>query len=201
MRLFVFVQPSFRLAEKRREGARVRKRRHPPLTPHQRLVADPRVPAALKKALDAQHVELDPVRPLGEIRAARAERWWRSRTEPPTAGAPDAEPPLEAFLAGLRLAWTEGEVRPAARPKASKPRYRTLPDPLEAVTAELKAWFDADPGVTGRELRDRLQATDPEAYPHGVIRTVQRRLKLWRRERARALVIGPSATAEADAAA
>ena len=48
---------------------------------------------------------------------------------------------------------------------------------------------------------DRLQVTDPEAYPDGVIRTVQRRLKVWRRERARALVLGPSATAEADAVA
>ena len=38
MRLFVnFFQPSFKLAEKRREGALVRKRYHPPLTPHQRL--------------------------------------------------------------------------------------------------------------------------------------------------------------------
>ena len=202
MRLFVnFFQPSFKLAEKHREGALVRKRYHPPLTPHQRLVADPRVPAALKKALDAQHVELDPVRLLGEIRAAQRALVEIADKAPPTAGAPDAEPPLEAFLAGLRLAWTEGEVRPTARPKAAKSRYRTVPDPLEAVTAELKAWFDADPGVTGRELLDRLQATDPEAYPDGVIRTVQRRLKVWRRERARALVLGPSATAEADAVA
>ena len=42
MRLFVnFFQPSFRLAEKRRDGALIRKRYHAPLTPHQRLVADP----------------------------------------------------------------------------------------------------------------------------------------------------------------
>ena len=118
--------------------------------------------------------------------------------ERPAAGA---EPTLEAFLAGLRLAWTEDEVRPTARPKASKPRYRTVPDPLEAVTAELKAWFEVDPGIMGRQLLDRLQATDPETYPDKLIRTVQRRLKVWQRERAKALVLGPSTTAEADAAA
>jgi hypothetical protein len=40
--LFVnFFQPSFKLAEKTREGARVRKRHHPPATPCQRLLADP----------------------------------------------------------------------------------------------------------------------------------------------------------------
>ena len=113
--------------------------------------------------------------------------------------AADPEPPLDAFLAGLRLAWREGEVRPTARPKASKPRCRTVPDPLEAVTSDLKAWLKADPGVTGRQLLDRLQEADPETHPDTLIRTVQRRLKLWRRERAKALVLGPSATAEADA--
>ena len=198
MRLFVnFFQPSFKLAEKRREGALVRKRYHPPLTPHQRLVADPRVPQAVKDALDAQQAGLDPVRLLSEIRAAQR-ALMEIADEQPAVGA---EPTLDAFLAGLRLAWREGEVRPTAQPKASKPRYRTVPDPLEPVTADLKAWFEADPGVTGRELLDRLQATDPEAYPDKLIRTVQRRLKAWRREHARALVVGPSATAEADAAA
>ena len=42
-RLFVnFFQPSFKLAGKTRDGARVRKRYHPPATPFQRLLADPR---------------------------------------------------------------------------------------------------------------------------------------------------------------
>ena len=43
VRRFVnLFQPSFKLAEKDREGARVRKRYHPPATPHQSLMADPR---------------------------------------------------------------------------------------------------------------------------------------------------------------
>jgi hypothetical protein len=43
LRLFVnFFQPSFKLAEKTRDGARVSKRYHPPATPYQRLIADPR---------------------------------------------------------------------------------------------------------------------------------------------------------------
>src|SRR4051794_14835133 len=46
-RLFVNVfQPSFKLAGKEREGARVRKRYHPPATPCERLLADPRRSAA-----------------------------------------------------------------------------------------------------------------------------------------------------------
>ena len=42
-RLFVnFFQPSFKLAEKHRDGAHVYKRYHPPATPYQRLLDDAR---------------------------------------------------------------------------------------------------------------------------------------------------------------
>lgn len=194
MRLFVnFFQPSFRLAEKKREGALIRKRYHAPLTPHQRLVADPRTPQALKDALDAQHATLDPVSLLRDIRAAQQSLVELADTAPATSSDP---PPLDAFLENLKLAWCSTiEVRPTARPKPSKPRYRTVPDPLEAVTESLKAWFNADPDVTGRQLLDRLQAAHPGGYPDSLVRTVQRRLKAWRRERAKALVLGPSAAA------
>ena len=43
VRLYVnHFQPSFKLANKKREGAKVRKRYHPPATPFARLLADPR---------------------------------------------------------------------------------------------------------------------------------------------------------------
>ena len=56
----------------RRDGALFRKRYHPPLTPHQRLVADLRTPQAVKDALDAEHATLDPVRLIRDIRAGPA---------------------------------------------------------------------------------------------------------------------------------
>ena len=191
MRLFVnYFQPSFRLAEKRRDGALIRKRYHPPLTPHQRLAADPRTPQAVKEALNAEHAALDPVRLLRDIRAAQQALIEIADKAPVTRT--DA-PPLEVFLDGLRAAWQSSEdVRPTARSKPSKPRYRTVPDPLEAVTEILKGWFEADPGVTGRQLLDRLQVTHPGQYPDSLVRTVQRRLKAWRRERAKSLVLGAS---------
>ena len=193
MRLFVnFFQPSFRLAEKKREGALIRKRYHAPLTPHQRLLADPRTPQALKDALDAQHATLDPVSLLRDIRAAQQALVEIADTAPATTCD---VPPLQEFLEGLKVAWrSTDEVRPTARPKPSKPRYRTVPDPLEAVTDILKAWFDADPCITGRQLLDRLQVDHPSSYPDNLVRTVQRRLKAWRRERARALVMSANDT-------
>jgi hypothetical protein len=51
MRLFVnFFQPSFKLAAKARDGAKVRKRYHPPATPCQRLLADTRTSQEVRPA-------------------------------------------------------------------------------------------------------------------------------------------------------
>ena len=58
------------------------------------------------------------------------------------------------------------------------------------MTTELRAWFDADPSRTGRELLERLQAEHPERDPDRLLRTLQRRLKVWRGEMAQTLVFG-----------
>ena len=58
------------------------------------------------------------------------------------------------------------------------------------MTAQLRAWFDADPPRTGRELLEQLQVEYPDGYPDRLLRTVQRRLQVWRSEMARALVFG-----------
>jgi len=192
VRLFVnFFQPSFKLAEKAREGAKVRKHYHPPATPCQRLLADRRTSEAVRRRVEAMHATLDPVRLLQEIRTAQqhlveiADR----PTEGEAATAPTT-PTLEQFLHGLRTAWQEGEVRPTSRPKEKARRGRRRPDPFAAVTAQVREWFEAEPWRTSRELFERLQAERPGIYPDGQRRTLQRRLKLWRREVAHTLVFG-----------
>ena len=101
--------------------------------------------------------------------------------------------PIDTFVSGLRTAWQDGQVRPTSQPKPKAKRGRRRPDPLAAVTDELRVWFDADPASTGRQLLERLQATHPGSYPDGLMRTVQRRLKIWRSEMAHALVFGRGA--------
>ena len=75
------------------------------------------------------------------------------------------------------------------RPKPKRGRRR--PDPLLKVTGQLRAWFDEEPWRTSRELLDRLQAERPEEYPDHLLRTLQRRMKIWRTETAHTLVFGP----------
>jgi hypothetical protein len=99
-------------------------------------------------------------------------------------------PTLEQFLSGLRTAWQQGEARPTSVPKAKPKRLRRRPDPFLAVTTELREWFEAEHWRTSRELLERLQAEYPGIYPDGQLRTLQRRLKQWRREPAHRMVFG-----------
>lgn len=197
-RLFVNAfQPSFKLAEKERDGARVRKRYHAPATPCDRLLADPRTSDAVRRRVDALRADLDPVRLLSDMRAGQQKLVGIADR----AGLPakPAEPniadpvPIAAFMAGLRMAWQQGEVRPTAQAKRKPKRGRRRPDPLVAVTDELRAWFESDPSQTGSNLLLRLQAAYPGRYRDELLRTVQRRLKVWRGEIAASLVFGAAA--------
>jgi len=193
-----FFQPSFKLAEKFRDGAKVTKRYHSPATPYQRLMADPRTSDEVRGRVIAMHANLDPVRLLSEIRLAQ--RQLVEIADRPVTGetaAPSA-PTLAQFLQGLRTSWQEGEVRPTNKPKKKVAQYwRTCPDPFEAVSAQLREWFEAEPWRTSRELLERLQGEHPGVYPDGQLRTLQRRLKGWRREVAHTMVFGPAAPDEA----
>jgi hypothetical protein len=191
MRLFVnFFQPSFKLAAKVRDGALVRKRYHPPATPCQRLLADARTNEEVRRRVNELRATLDPVRLLQQIRAAQQQLV--DIADRPALGEPakPTSPTLEEFLSGLRTAWREGEVRPTSVVKAKPKRSRRRPDPFAAVTAELRGWFEAEPWHTSRELLERLQAQCPGVYPDGQLRTLQRRLKEWRREAAHQMVFG-----------
>jgi hypothetical protein len=195
VRLFVnFFQPSFKLASKKRDGAKVTKRYHPPATPYQRLLADPRTSETVRARLTALQATLDPVRLLREIRLAQKQLV--EIADRPATGemASVSAPTLEQFLEGLRTSWHEGEVRPTSKPKEKGRKYlRTCPDPFLSVTAQMREWFDAEPWRTSRELLERLQREQPDIYPDKLLRTLQRRVKVWRRENAHQLVFGGSA--------
>jgi hypothetical protein len=193
VRLFVnYFQPSFKLAEKQRDGAQVRKRYHKPATPYQRLVDDPRTQANVRQQVASVYATLDPVRLLQDIRT-------RQQTLVEIADAPvateaglNAPAALDQFLASLKTAWREGEANPTAKAKAKVPRLRRRPDPLASVNQQIESWFAAEPWRTSREFLDRLQVQHPQLYRDGHLRTLQRRLKILRRQAAHNLVLGSS---------
>ena len=149
-RLFVNVfQPSFKLAEKTRVGARVHKRYHAPETPCARLLASDKVPAAMKDRLRALAGTLDPLGLLDEIRAVQhhlAGLATGSTVHP----MPQRDADLDGFLRSLALAWRAGEVRPTHRPRKRPPRHwRTRQDPFETTWPRVVEWLEAEPHRTG----------------------------------------------------
>ena len=116
-----FFQPSFKLAEKHRNGAQVSKRYHPPQTPCERLLQADDMPAAAKSKLREVAGTLDPLKLLEEMRAVQAHLTALADGDRAPALTPEV-PDLAAFIAGLSSAWRAGEVRPTFSIEA-KPRY------------------------------------------------------------------------------
>ena len=55
----------------------------------------------------------------------------------------------------------------------------------------VEGWLIAEPSVGANVLMDRLAAMIPEAYASKAqLRTLQRRLRAWRSERAKELILG-----------
>ena len=159
-------------------------------------MADARTSEEVRRQVTAIHATLDPAQLLQTIRAGQQELV--EIADRPITGdavAPTA-PTKEQFLSGLRTAWREGEVRPTSKPKEKAPRGRRRPDPFVTVTALVHEWFEAEPWRTSRELFERLQTEQPGVYPDGQLRTLQRRLKEWRREMAHKMVFGAEAAGE-----
>ncbi len=188
-RLFVnFFQPSFKLLEKTRVGARVRKRYESPKTPAARLLDAPQIDEAIKQRLRAVTVSLDPLRLLDDIRAVQHHLAGLGRGEHIRV-VPHRDADLDKFLRGLRLAWKEGDPRPTHQPKPKPPRnWRSRKDPFAEVWSDVVVWLEKEPDRTAKQLFERLQSDHPGDFESGQLRTLQRRVKQWRHAAARRLV-------------
>jgi hypothetical protein len=187
VRLYVnYLQPSFKLLSKTRDGAKVKKKYHKPATPCDRLLAHPAVTAAVKEALRAEFAPLDPLALLHQIRDGQSALVALGSGD--LTHGPERES-LEEFLAKLPELWRKGEVRPTHRKAPASPRtWRTRKDPFEEVWPEILLWLQADPDATAKSLMERLQQAYPGRYPGGHLRTLQRRVREWRHVMARPLV-------------
>jgi hypothetical protein len=177
--------------EKKRVGARVTKRYHSPETPCGRLLQSEAVAEATKERLRAIATTLDPLRLLDEIRTVQHELAGIAAGKLPRVN-PHRDADLDQFLKSLATTWHGGEVRPTHQSKPKPPRHwRTRKDAFEAVWPRVLAWLQEEPDRTGSELLLRLQKERPGEFPDAQLRTLQRRLKVWRRAAARKLVFTP----------
>jgi hypothetical protein len=187
-RLYVnFFQPSFKLKSKTREGARVHKKYELPETPCRRLLLRDDISAEIKEALKRQMEPLDPVVLLKSIREAQDMLMALSKDRPPETAAPDAS----TFVKGLATAWREGEVRPTHRQEPARGRHwRTRSDPFAAVWPVLLGWLEEKPDLEAKAMLKRLQTSGFGEFPDGQLRTLQRRVKTWRKQIVQQLIYG-----------
>ncbi len=105
VRLFVnFFQPSFKLLEKQRNGAMVKKLYSSPATPHQRLLSDARTAVEVRDPLVRMSEQLDPVMLLRNIRAGQQRLADIAHQGAPSSEAPDIESFCEACVSRGRRA-------------------------------------------------------------------------------------------------
>lgn len=58
--------------------------------------------------------------------------------------------------------------------------WRTRPDPFEQVWPELKEMLETNAGLEAQTLFEHLQLKEPGRFADGQLRTLQRRVKVWR---------------------
>ena len=188
-----FFLPSFKLKEKRREGAKVIKRYHAPSTPCERALAHPTVSTAVKQRLRKQYRTLDPVALLAEIRAAQEELGNRvdrragkdATLQPVQSSAADAF----AFAKTLGMRVKDGD--PRATHRRPKRRYKTrvrMPSKLGPHIATIEAWLAAEPQLTAVAIVGRLGEKHPDQFGTRQVTIVQRLLKRLRKTVAEKLI-------------
>lgn len=200
-RLYVnFFQPSFKLKEKRREGAKVIKRYHDPSTPYERALAHPMVAEAVKERLRAQYRTFDPVALLAEIRAAqeelgnRIDRRAGGALREVAAGKSDvvvrsstAEPAPFARRLGNDLA--RGEPRAThRRPKRRYKKRVRMPSKLDTHVALIEGWLAVEPQLTAIAIVGRLADLHPDQFGKKQHSIVQRLLRALRKSVAQKLI-------------
>ena len=159
-------QPSFKLREKVRVGARVTKRWHPPVTPAERALASGRLDAESVARIAELRGRADPVIALAAIRAAQAELG--RRVDPRGVAAASGETPVVVDLAaGVLNAKRNGERRAIHR----RPRRRVKPMPCAPLHARSPPGREGLAGAAGeaghppcdRDAGGRAHHRDPRA--------------------------------------
>lgn len=196
VRLYInFFQPSMKLIAKERHGAKVAKKYDGARTPYQRLLAAGVIGAEERQRLASVYQALDPVALRQQMETLQRAFWRHAQGaaaataegEAPCSGAATEEKrdvTISDRMASLVTA--RGEELGRRYRQAGKARaphtWRTRPDPFEEVWAEIQEWLAAEPERTAKSLLLELQGRYPGQYGEEQLRTLQRRVKEWRRE-------------------
>jgi len=194
LRLYVnFFQPSLKLLSKTRMGSRITKTYDRAQTPYQRMLASKQVPNHKKEALKRQYLTLDPMQLYTEI-GHRQNKLWKFSWIPNVENFGSEKTPLlvpvvskptsdsaQVFLETIRDAAPKRQYK-----RSNKPRvpctWRTRIDPFQEANDDIELLLRLDPKQTSRQLFDELSKRFPGKFDESHFRTLQRRLRTWRKK-------------------
>ncbi len=193
-----FFQPSMKLREKQRDGSRTRRRYDPAQTPYRRLLARDLLTPETQQRLATLAQTLDPVRLLQQIETL-LEALWRHAVFLVPDGAVTAVPTAQATPVAFQITASAGPNDGGLGPEQAGGRgeyptrryrrttrqqgprwWRTRPDPFAGVWDEVAAWRAASPERTAKSVFAALQQRYPGQFPDVQLRTLQRRVQVWR---------------------
>ena len=183
-----FFQPSLKLLEKERRGAKVSKKYDSAKTPFQRVLLSEHVEQPTKNLLTQEYEALDPVALLAQIERLQDQLWQHSCSKTNIC-----EPELIVTIddmADTTVTKTEATTAASRYYRSSRkidlrcsPRtWRTRIDPFEKTWDEIRLRLELMPETTATDLICWLMSKYPDEYALKQTRTLQRRIAQWRLE-------------------
>jgi hypothetical protein len=155
------------------------------------LLASNDITPEAKERLQRTLEELDPVLLLKQMREAQDTLRALSQNQTPELVAPD----VKVFVDSLATAWRAGEVRPTHRGEPKPGRWwRSRKDPFAEVWPVLLGWLEEKPDMEAKEMLKKLQGSGYGEFPDSQLRTLQRRVRVWRMQIVQQLVYGAEAS-------
>src|ERR1039457_7337906 len=91
------------------------------------------------------------------------------------------------------MASRRSEANAPGEPKPGR-WWRSRKDPFAEVWPVLLGWLEERPDMEAKEMLKRLQTSGYGEFPDGQLRTLQRRVRLWRMRIVQQLVYGTGQT-------
>jgi len=181
-----YFQPSLKLIEKERQGAKVSKKYDKAQTPYQRILLSEHISQARKDSLTEEYLGLDPVDLLTQLEMLQDQLWqysWSKSGNAEICSNDISEDDVDAH-AGISKEniRTNRYYHTNKKKKAVLRTWRTRKDPFENVWDEIRLRLELIPEMTAKDTIGWLMKKYPDQYNFGQVRTLQRRFSEWRQE-------------------
>lgn len=194
-------QPSQKLLEKSRNGAKTTRKYDSAQTPYQRVMSSTSITEAVKSELKALYERLDPVSLLQALQGCQDKLWCCSAQIPVSIEEKISGSLVKLDYHATTLTYKKEENQQGVRhwkktkriyKKATQPRWwRSRKDDFELAWPTIENWLNINPSQTARSILEKLEEGFPGQFSIKNKRTLHRRIQAWRKSRPPELSWGP----------